>query len=126
RAPVRKWASSRLAIAGLVLVGLVALGLGLIFAGSPNRLAAGTRIAGVDVGGLSPASARRLLERRADRLATVPVVFTVGDRRFRLAPHRLGVRVDWAAAVTDAQRQGDGFGFVRGYRRLELQFFPED
>jgi len=126
RAPVRKWAWSRLALVGLVLVGLVAVGLGLIFAGSPDRLAAGTRIAGVDVGGLTPASARRLLERRADRLARVPVVFTAGDRRFRLSPRQLGVQVDWSAAVTDAQRQGDGFGFVRGYRRLELQFFPED
>jgi vancomycin resistance protein YoaR len=126
RAPVRKWAWSRLAVLGLVLAALVAVGLGLIFAGSPDRLAAGTRIAGIDVGGLTPSSARRLLERRAARLATVPLVFTAGDRRFRLSPRQLGVRVDWAAAVTDAQRHGDGFGFVRGYRRLELQFFPED
>ncbi|MFL5928896.1 MAG: VanW family protein [Gaiellaceae bacterium] len=126
RAPVRKWAWSRLAVLGLVLAGLTAVGLGVLFAGSPGRLATGTRIAGVDVGGLTPASARRLLERRADRLAAVPVVFTAGDRKFRLSPRRLGVRVDWRAAVRDAQRQGDGFGFVRGYRRLELQFFPED
>jgi vancomycin resistance protein YoaR len=126
RAPARKWAWSRLAVLALVVVGLVAVGLGLVFAGSPHRLADGTRIAGVDVGGLTPGSARRLLERRADRLAGVPVVFTAGDRRFRLAPRQLDVHVDWAAAVADAQRQGDGFGFVRGYRRLELQFFPED
>ena len=30
------------------------------------------------------------------------------------------------AAVANAQRQGDGFGFVRGYRRLELELFPQD
>ena len=126
RAPVRKWAWSRLAVLGLIVAALVAIGLGLIFAGSPDRLAAGTRIAGVDVGGLTPASARRLLQRRADRLESVPVVFTGAGRRFRLSPRQLGVHVDWAAAVTDAQRQADGFGFVRGYRRLELQLFPED
>jgi vancomycin resistance protein YoaR len=36
------------------------------------------------------------------------------------------VEVDWASAVANARKQGDGFGFVRGYRRLELEFFPQD
>ena len=80
----------------------------------------------MDVGGLTPANARRLLERRSERLARVPVVFTFGGRRFPITPRELGVRVDWMAAVSNAQRQGDGFGFVRGYRRLELQIFPQE
>jgi vancomycin resistance protein YoaR len=105
---------------------IVTIGLGLIFAGSPDKLASGTRIAGLDVGGLTPASARRLLARRSERLSRVPVVFTAGTRRFSLTPRQLGVEVDWAAAVANAHEQGDGFGFVRGYRRLELEFFPQD
>ena len=80
----------------------------------------------MDVGGLTPANARRLLERRSERQARVPVVFTFGGRRFPITPRELGVRVDWMAAVSNAQRQGDGFGFVRGYRRLELQIFPQE
>ena len=36
------------------------------------------------------------------------------------------MRVDWASAVAAARRQGDGFGFVRGYRRLGLKLFPAD
>jgi vancomycin resistance protein YoaR len=36
------------------------------------------------------------------------------------------VRVDWKAAVANAEQHGGGFGFVRGYRRLELEFFPQD
>jgi vancomycin resistance protein YoaR len=106
--------------------GIIAIGLGLIFAGSSDKLANGTRIAGVDVGGLTPAAARRLLQGRADRVSRVPVVFTAGDKRFSLTPRQLGVEVDWRTAVADAKKQGDGFGFVRGYRRLELEFFPED
>jgi vancomycin resistance protein YoaR len=107
-------------------VAIIAVALGLIFAGSPDKLAKGTRIAGVDVGGLTPADARRLLESRADRVSRVPVVFTAAGKRFSLTPRQLGVEVDWRTAVADAQKQGDGFGFVRGYRRLELEFFPED
>src|SRR6058998_2469457 len=71
-------AQVRFAIAVVGFVVLV-LFLGFAFAGSPARLADGTRIAGIDVGGLSPQDARSLLERRAQRLATVPVSFTAGS-----------------------------------------------
>ena len=125
RASARSRLWSRLGIAALLL-GLLAIGLGLLFAGSPDKLASGTRIAGIDVGGLSPKAARQLLERRSARLATVPVTFTAAGRTFRLTPRRSGVTVDWAAAVASAERQGSGFGLVRGYRRLGLEFFPQD
>jgi len=106
--------------------GIVTVGLGLIFAGSPDKLAKGTRIAGIDVGGLTPKDARQLLERRSERVSRVPVVFTAAGKRFSLTPRQLGVQVDWATAVANAEKQGGGFGFVRGYRRLELEFFPQD
>jgi vancomycin resistance protein YoaR len=110
----------------LLLGGVLAIGLGLVFAGSPGKLADGTRIAGVDVSGLTPGQATRLLQRRSAALADVPVTFTAAGKRFRLTPRRLGVHVDWSAAVGHAERTGGGFGFVRGYRRLELQLFPSD
>ena len=111
---------------GVAAFVIVLLSLGFAFAGSPEKLAEGTRIAGVDVGGLSPRDARALLEGRAERLARVPVEFTAGGRRWRLAPHRLGVIVDWDAALRAAAHDGRGIGPVRGYRRLELRFFAGD
>jgi vancomycin resistance protein YoaR len=105
---------------------VITIGLGLIFAGSPDKLANGTQIAGIDVGGLTPTQARRLLEQRSQRVSRLPVIFTAGTKRFSLTPRQLGVQVDWATAVANARKQGDGFGFVRGYRRLELEFFPQD
>jgi vancomycin resistance protein YoaR len=122
-ARAKRWTRVGLAAAA---VAVAAVALGIAFKGSPHRLASDTKIAGIDVGGLRPADARRLLERRAARLERVPVVFHAGGRRFRISPRRLGVRVDWRAAVKEAEQQGGGFGFVRGYRRLELQFFPAD
>jgi vancomycin resistance protein YoaR len=119
----RLWTRFVLAVAGVLA--LVVLALSLVFAGSGDRLADGTTIAGVDVGGRSPAAARRLLEGRAARLATVPVAFTAGGTRYLVTPKELGVSVDWRAAVSAAQRQGGGFAPVRGYRRLELQLFPQ-
>jgi len=100
--------------------------LGLAFAGSPSRLASGVRIAGVDVGGKTPHEARSLLQRRADALASVPVTFRVGSRTWALQPRHLGIRVDWGAAVDAVRRQGNGFGPLRGFRRLDLRFFGAD
>jgi len=105
---------------------LVALGLGQVFAGSGNRLADGTRVAGIDVGGLTPAQAERLLDRRWQRVARKPIAFTVGTQQFGVTAVQLGVQPDWHAAVSAAGRRGGGFGLVRGYRRIELKLFPAD
>jgi vancomycin resistance protein YoaR len=111
--------------AGLTaLVSLVAIGF--VFAGSAGKLAADTRIAGVDVGGMTPKAARDLLERRAAALADVPVTFTAGGQSYELRPRVLGVHVDWQAAVAAAESNGSGFGPLRGYKRLGLQLFPTD
>jgi len=77
-----------------VAAAIITIGLGLIYAGSPDKLANGTRIAGIDVGGLTATDARRLLERRSERVSRVPVVFTAAGKRFSLTPRQLGVQVD--------------------------------
>jgi vancomycin resistance protein YoaR len=100
--------------------------LGLVFAGSPSRLANGVRIAGVDVGGKTVRQARVTLERRSAELAAVPVTFRVGAHTWQFQPRHLGIQVDWGAAVDAVRRQGEGFGPLRGFRRLDLRFFGAD
>ena len=100
--------------------------LGLVFAGSPTRLADGVRISGIDVGGKTPRQAETILARRATALAAVPVTFRVGSRTWQMEPRRLGIRVDWDAAVDTVRRQGEGFGPLRGFRRLDMRFFGAD
>ena len=105
-----------------VVAALLALGgivLGLAFAGSPRRLPAGLRIAGVDVGGLTPSAAQSLLERKAAALARVPVTFHAAGRTWRFTPNQLGVKVAWREAVRSALREGAGFAPLRGFKRLE-------
>jgi hypothetical protein len=125
RAPARTRPWTRIGIVGLLLIGLVVV-LPLVFAGSPTHLASGTRIAGVDVGGLTPHQAQSLLEARARQLERVPISFVAGGHRFRLSARELGVQADWGAAVATAKKQGGGIGLVRGFRRLSLEFFPQD
>ncbi|GIU95573.1 MAG: hypothetical protein KatS3mg012_2030 [Gaiellaceae bacterium] len=109
----------------LTLGAVVALGLlvGLAFAGSPRTLADGTRIAGVDVGGLSQREAIAALEARFDAIASTSVRFTVDGRSFPLTAEQLGVRPDWRGAVAAALRSSDGFAPIRGFRRLHTRFF---
>src|SRR5581483_4329303 len=114
-------------VAVLVLA-VVAAGvvLGLVFAGSPTRIAEGVRIDGIDVGGLEISQARALLEGKAAALSARPVVFTAGPRRFPIRPAELGVESDWRAAVDSAQRQGSGFAPIRGFKRLGVDVFGAD
>src|SRR4029077_14409607 len=82
RARVRLLWQWSLLVGGRVLVGAVVLGLA--FAGSPERLPAGSQIAGVDVSGLTAGQARSLLEQRSRSLANVPVLFTAAGKRWRV------------------------------------------
>jgi vancomycin resistance protein YoaR len=107
----------------VVLIVLTAVVVGVVFAGSPTRLADGVHIAGVDVGGLSPGAAKKELERHSKALENVPVEFRVGGQSWHMTPHELGVRADWGAAVASVRREGQGFGPVRGFRRLGIRFF---
>jgi vancomycin resistance protein YoaR len=125
RAPTRSKLWTRLGLVGLVAIAVV-LVLPLFFAGSRNRLAAGTRIGGIDVGGLTAAQAKSQLTSQAARLSTVPVTFNAGGKQFRLTAKQLGVVADWGAPVDTAVKSGGGIGIVRGYRRLSLELFPQD
>ena len=114
------WQWSLLVVGMLVVAGTV---LGLAFAGSPERLPAGSQIAGVDVSGLTVGEARALLEKRSHDLANDPVVFTAEGKRWRVKPSSVVVDVDWGAAVQAARRQGEGFGPLRGLKRLGVRVF---
>lgn len=107
------------AIAALSLLALV----GLAFAGSSDRIAAGVEIAGIDVGGLTSAQARQKLEKASAKLTWVPVEFVAKGKSFEVAPAQLGIIIDWDAAVAKARRDGDGVGPLRGFKRLEMRFF---
>ena len=114
---------ARWVLVSLALVAVLVALIGLAFAGSSARIADGVGIAGVEVGGLTPKEARTLLKERFDRVARVPVVFTAGGERYPIKATTLGVEADWAAAIKLAAREGEGFGPVRGFRRLQARFF---
>jgi vancomycin resistance protein YoaR len=129
--PARRRKSTRRRVPRYSLLAAGALALtivviGFAFSGSSSSLPAGAKVAGVDVGGLSPEAAQSLLEERALAFRRVPVVFTARDRRFAIRPSRLALEVDWAAAVEAARQEGEGFGPVQGLRRIGMRVLGTD
>ena len=107
------------ALAACVLVaGVVAL-LALTGGGEIQR---GVSIGAVDVGGMTPAEARRALER--DAAATFEKIsFGTGEEGFSLSGEELGVKPDAAAAVEEAYavgRRGNVFQRVSEVSRSYL------
>jgi vancomycin resistance protein YoaR len=106
-----------------VVAALLAILIGLAFAGPRSELAAGTRVGGVDVGGLSKREAVARLDGLFEKSSVEPVHFVAGSRTYTFAANQLGVQPDWSGAVNAAERAGDGFGPLRGFRRLRARVF---
>src|SRR5439155_7565114 len=115
----------RLAVVGvIVLVG--ALVFGFAYQGSSARIAAGVRVDGVDVGGLTSAEAQKLLRKRFATVAKQPLVVHAGGRTFAVTAGRLGVLPDWKRALAEARGRTSGVAVVRGFRRLYVRVFGVD
>ncbi|MGW0394655.1 VanW family protein [Streptomyces sp. NPDC003042] len=88
--------------AALAFGGLYAAGL--LLAG--EDVAAGTKVHGVDIGGMSRAQARQALARELGPATQAPLGLRIGDRTEQAAPGALGLSVDTAATVDRAARTG--------------------
>ena len=117
---------ARWVIVSLTLLAVLTALVGLAFAGSSVRIADGVQIAGVDVGGLTKSEAQTLLQRRSEEVARVPIIFTVGGKEYPIKATTLGVEADWSTAIESAAREGEGFGPVRGFKRLQTRFFGSE
>ena len=109
--------------AAAAVVAVVALLVGLAFAGSRSELASGTEVAGVDVGGLTKREAIARLDALFEQHSDDPVAFVAGTGSYSFAANQLGVQPDWSGAVAAAGRAGDGFGPLRGFRRIRARVF---
>lgn len=78
--------------------------------GQSDQIAKGVRAGGVDLGGMSTAKARSVLQRRLTESLNRPVTVEYGRRRFSLSGSSAGVQVDTNAMVQralDASRKGN-------------------
>ena len=88
-------------------------------ASNEDRIARGVTVAGVDVGGMSPAQARARLRSQGLAPLRKPIAATRGKRRFTLSASDAGVRADIGGMVDEAlsgSRKGNLIG--RAFRDI--------
>ena len=109
----------RLALLTLVLLAVGGGALAFADLKASDRLAAGTQVAGVDVGGLTRDQALdRVRSQVGDRLKR-PAQVQVGERSFTLSAEQAGVKADLRTAVERAYDAGrSGNLATRGWREL--------
>ena len=108
-----------LVVGAVCLVGLALVGLIVVGSSARDRLAGNARVAGVDVGGMTPTQARGALWRRFGGMLARPVVVRHGKKRFVLAPAKSRVRADIDTMVDRAfVRSRSGDTLTRGVEKL--------
>ncbi|MFI7353929.1 VanW family protein [Streptomyces avidinii] len=108
---VRSWVGNRWIALPVVAAGAVVLGLGGLYGTAfavGGDIARGTRVLGVDVGGMSRTEARRALTRELGPTAAAPIAVKIGDRVEKADPAALGLSLDTDATLDSAARTGYG------------------
>ncbi len=91
------------------VVGLAALLLAasvIEAAGSAGRVHRGVTVSGIDVGGMKPAEAKKVLTRALDERAAQPVVVTDGKQDWAIKAATVGLAYDFDSLVADAMKVG--------------------
>ena len=103
----------------LAVLGLVFGAVALADSRGSSKLASGTTVGGIAVGGLTQEQAVARLRSRIGEPALRRARVQVGDRTFSLPAPRAGVRLDLRSAVQRAHDAGRGGNVVeRGWREL--------
>ncbi|WP_329376313.1 VanW family protein [Streptomyces sp. NBC_01351] len=100
------WRKALPAAGGAVVLGLGGLYVAGLAVGDDS--APGTRVRGVDIGGMSRAEAEHTLAATLGARAAVPIAVRVGDRVEQVAPASVGLSFDPAATADRAARSGFG------------------
>ncbi|MFI1395838.1 VanW family protein [Streptomyces sp. NPDC020681] len=96
-------------IALSVAGGAVVLGLGGLYVtglAAGDDISEGTRVRGVDIGGMSRTEAQQVLERKLGPAFAAPVSLKIGDRVEKADPGTLGLSLDAAATADRAANAG--------------------
>ncbi len=93
----RGWKILLGAVIGLILIAVVAYGVD--YFANKDKVARGTSVGGVEIGGLTPEEAEARLRAELGGVETRAVTVTAGERDAVLVPADSGLGIDWQATV---------------------------
>ncbi len=94
--------TSKAGIAGIAIVVLALVGLVVYREIYRDRIFPGVEVAGISVGGMTPAQAKAVLETRLSSAVGVPLVVEANGKRWELSRKSLGAHYDLDALVDSA------------------------
>jgi vancomycin resistance protein YoaR len=101
--PKKEREGGRLVLVMLLLLGLLlAGGYVAAYAAAGDKVPRGTTVAGIAIGGKTPAAAAEILEAGLADRVSAPVVVAVGGDSREVTPEDLGLSVDYQASVSAA------------------------
>lgn len=103
---MRLSALSKTVLVLVLLVGTAAYGLLIEFAINAGRVHRGVDVRGLDIGGLNPAEAQEVLEKRGTEMKVSPIIFTTEGFDCRFTPEQLG----WGPQAFDTTRAAMAVG----------------
>ena len=114
---------TRLFVVVVLFVSAGAAGLGLYASAHVDRIYQGVRVAGVDLGGLSPQAARVELDRFFSTYAEAPLTLVAGEQTFTITPAAVGARLDSETTIAAAMAWGrDGSWWTRSQQWVRALF----
>ena len=90
-------------IIGLILIGVVAYGVD--YFANKGKVARGTSVGGVAIGGMTPEEATQTLQAELGDVETQAVSITAGDLNSQLVPAEAGLSIDWDATVAQVEEE---------------------
>lgn len=90
-------------IVGLILIAVVAYGVD--YFANRDKVARGTSVGGVEIGGLTAPEAEAKLRAELGGVATRAVTVTAGEQDSVLIPAESGLDIDWAATVAQVEEE---------------------
>ncbi len=103
--PQKRRALLRTGIVAAAALGLLALVYGIDLATSSGDVPRGVTVAGVQVGGMTPAEAEQQLRERLEPRMSQPIAVQAGDVNVTLDPRQSGLTLDWPATLDQAGTQ---------------------
>ncbi|PSL01837.1 vancomycin resistance protein YoaR [Haloactinopolyspora alba] len=98
--PGRRRTLRRVGITAAVVLGVLGVAYGVLYAVAGGSLARGATVAGIDVGGMDPADAEARLTERLPGVVDEPILLSAGgETTYEVVPSEAGLTVDVGATV---------------------------
>ncbi|HEB01505.1 MAG TPA: hypothetical protein ENI16_00725, partial [Candidatus Portnoybacteria bacterium] len=80
-----------------------------------GKIYPGIKVAGINLGGLTPSQAQNILERKINIFSQTGITFSTSDRKWKASLEELGLSSDLAKSISQASQIGRGYNLFKNW-----------